>query len=470
MSSLAIFLFFFFHFIKTQSFHLSLQEIMNLSNSLIEDLKYFLNSSPTSWHAVEEMIRRLKESGFVELKEEDLWSIQNGKAYFVQRNRSSLSIFITPHSHPKRVRLFASHTDSPALKLKPNSEMRKNGMISFGVEVYGGPLLTSWLNRDLKLAGRIVYKNQQAKIIEKLIQLDQHPFIIPQLAIHLDREINEKGLILNKQDHLNVLAALETELSSSLSYLETLIREKIPDYSQLIDFDLFFVPIENARLIGYKQEMLASYRVDSLTSVHAIFDAFIQSTEPHQTDIKMAMFWDNEEVGSSTAQGADSPFFKETFERILNSLKMSRDEYFRITSQSTCISIDLAHGSHPNHLDKHDNQHRPVLGQGVVIKYNAQQKYATSPRSSLPIHLTAEAENIPLQKFVSRNDMPCGSTIGPIQASQTGMPTVDIGCGQLSMHSCREILSCQDQLWLSSLLKSLLQIERWPEIESISDF
>jgi len=438
---------------------------MQSSISLIEDLKQFLDLSPTSWHAVSEITKRLKAANFIELKEHEAWSIQKGKAYFVQRNGSSLCAFVIPHSHPHRIRLFASHTDSPALKLKPKPEIRKNGIISFGVEVYGGPLLTSWLNRDLQLAGRILYKDQSNRIMEELIELDKHPFLIPQVAIHLDREVNEKGLLLNKQEHLNVLAALEEQVPNDCSYLETLIREKIPKFARLIDFDLFFTPLEKARLIGYQQEMLASYRIDSLSSVHAILHALIQNSQPHSNDIKMAMFWDNEEIGSYTAQGADSPFFRQTMDRILLGLNGGKEESFRLISQSTCVSIDLAHALHPNHTDKHDSQHQPLLGKGIVLKYNAQQKYATNARSALPIHIAAEEQNIPLQKFVSRNDMPCGSTIGPIQASQTGMPTVDIGCGQLSMHSCREILCCQDQIWLTSLLKSLMSIEHWPQIE-----
>ena len=436
---------------------------MEANISLMEDLKQFLDDSPTAWHAVKEIIRRLKENGFEELKEEESWDVQSNQSYFVQRNHSSLCAFITPQSFPERIRLLASHTDSPALKLKPEPEIRKNQAVIFAVEVYGGPVLNSWLNRDLGLAGRIVYKSHQGNIQESLVNLNRHPLIIPQLAIHLDREVNEKGLILNKQDHLNALAALDQDLPPNSSYLETLIREEI-SFAQLLDFDLFLVPLEKACFIGYNQQLLASYRIDNLSSAHAILYALLKESHPHKHEIKMAMFWDNEEIGSQTAQGADSPFFNQTLERILWALEVKRDDHFRIMSRSTCFSVDLAHSLHPNHVDKHDPQHQPILGKGVVLKYNAQQKYATSARSSVPIHVVAEMQKIPLQKFVSRNEMPCGSTIGPIHASRTGMSTVDIGCGQLSMHSCREILSCQDQIGLSSLLESLMKVEKWPDI------
>ena len=426
--------------------------------------KEFLDSSPTSWHAVESIVALLKKYQFKELSSKERWSIEPGKGYFVVHHDSSIAIFITPTCAMKRVRLFASHTDSPALKLKPSPEIYNDPMISMGVETYGSPLLSSWLNRDLKLAGKVIYKNFDHKICQQLLQLDNHPMIIPQLAIHLDREINEKGLQLNKQNHLNSLASLQKVFSSHATYLKTLIKEKVTDFSQLIDFELFLVPMEKASFIGYKKELLASYRIDSLASVHDILCALLKQKDPLQNDLKMALFWDHEEIGSNTPQGAASPFFEETFKRIANGLKMEEEERSCVFPRSTCISVDLAHALHPNYLEKHDLQHRPLLGEGVVIKYSASQRYATNLCSALPIYEAAQKAQVPIQKFVSRNDIPSGSTIGPIHASATGMQTVDIGCAQLSMHSCREILAWQDQQWLFALLCQLMKIEPWPEI------
>lgn len=433
------------------------------STPLLQDLSTFLDANPTAWHAVDHCTQKLKNRGFTELKEADSWSLKQGQGYYIKHLQSSICAFVLPTSPPKRVRLLASHTDSPSFKLKPQPEIRRHQTLLFGAEVYGAPLLSSWLNRDLGLAGRVIYTTTDGQLQETLVRLQKYPLVIPQLAIHLDREVNEKGLLLNKQEHFNVLAALEQDVPPHTSYLEMLLREEI-DFEQLLSFDLLLFPIEKSRFIGYKQQFLASYRIDSLASVHAALSALLDDPSPLDEDIKMTIFWDNEEVGSSTAQGAESPFFNHTLERLLLALGQSRENYFRVLSQSHCTSIDLAHALHPNYADKHDPQHHPILGKGVIVKTNAQQRYASDAYSSLPIHLLASKSSIPLQKFVSRNDMPCGSTIGPLQACMTGIPTVDIGCGQLSMHSSRELMACQDHVSLFTLLKALLQTKEWPQI------
>lgn len=425
------------------------------NNPIIDDLLLFLDQSPTAWHAVENITQQLIEKGFKELVETERWLIEPGQSYFLQRNNSSLCAFITPTQTPQKIKLLASHTDSPSLKIKPKPEIRKFKSILLGVEVYGAPLLSSWLNRDLGLAGRIIYSDHHNKLHERLVNLTDHPLIIPQLAIHLDREVNEKGLLLNKQEHLNALAALEIDLPEHDSYLKMLLSQKI-DLKDLIEFDLFLYPLEKARLIGFQEQLIASYRIDSLASVHAILTAFLKDTGALESEIKMVMFWDNEEIGSHTAQGAESTFFNQIIERLTYALKMDKEDYFRLINRSTCISIDLAHALSPNYADKHDPQHQPLLGQGIIIKHNAQQRYATDARSSSAFQLLGNIKQIPLQKFVSRNDMPCGSTIGPLHSCLSGMPTVDIGCGQLSMHSSREVMACRDHLWLCELLEAFL--------------
>jgi aspartyl aminopeptidase len=423
--------------------------------AIITDLLSFLNHSPTAWHAVDECIQRLNEKGFQPLKEEDQWILQPGQSYYVNRNGSSLCAFIVSSSIPKRIHLLASHTDSPSLKLKPQPEIRKHQAVLFGVEVYGAPLLSSWLNRDLGLAGRVCYIDQQKNMKESLVCLTHHPFTIPQLAIHLDREVNEKGLILNKQEHLQVLAALDENLPAG-SYLETLLREQFT-FEKVLSFDLFFYPLEPSRLVGFEGQMIASYRIDSLASVHAILQAFLQESQPQHETIKMIMFWDHEEVGSGSAQGAESPFLTQVLERILITMNQNREDYFRILHQSTCLSVDLAHALHPNYADKHDSNHPIFLGKGVTLKSNAQQRYATSARTSALIQKLADDNQLSLQKFVSRNDLPCGTTIGPIQSTQLGIPTVDLGCGQLSMHASRELMACRDHLQLYQLLRAFLK-------------
>ncbi|CAF24214.1 M18 family aminopeptidase [Candidatus Protochlamydia amoebophila] len=434
-----------------------------MKNYYLNDLLSYLNNAPTPWHAVEEACQRLSKHGYTELKENEKWELKLGHSYYIKHHQTTLCVFTLPKNSPTRVRLLASHTDSPGFKLKPQAEIRRHSMILLGVEIYGSPLLNSWLNRDLGIAGHIIYKNKNNQPENCLVQLDSFPVVIPQLAIHLDREVNEKGLLLNKQEHLNALAALEKDIPTGQTYLETILKKQI-DFQELLTFDLFLYPLDKARFVGFENQFISSYRIDSLASVHAALSALIETATPLENDIKMAIFWNHEEVGSHTSQGAESPFFHQTLERILLNLNCSKEDFFRLLNQSHCTSIDLAHALHPNYLDKHDGMHQPKLGQGVIIKNNAQQRYASTATSSIPIHLAAGIEQIPLQHFVSRNDMPCGSTIGPLQACTAGISTVDIGCGELSMHSCRELMASEDYIHLLNLLKVILKMPDWPII------
>jgi aspartyl aminopeptidase len=424
------------------------------SSALIQDLLAFLDTSPTSWHATENIAKKLLEHSFIELNEKDEWNIQPGSSYFIRR-QGSISAFITPKSVIKSATIVASHTDSPGFKLKPLPEMRRFGSILLGIEVYGAPLITSWLNRDLGLAGTVSYLDKHGHLKNSLVQLNNYPLVIPQLAIHLDREVNEKGLLLNKQEHLHVLAGLEKDLPSNESYLDIVLKEVI-DFKKILNFDLFLYPLSQAGLIGYQHKLISSYRIDSLASVHAALNALLHHPKPSQETIKMIVFWDHEEIGSQSERGAGSPFFSQLLERITLALNIPRADYLRLITQSNCLSVDLAHALHPNFAEKHDAAHQPFLGEGVVLKNNAQMRYATDSQSAAALCATAEKHHLPLQKFVSRNDIPCGSTIGPIHASNTGIPTVDIGCGQLSMHSARELMSCDDQLSMYKLLSDHL--------------
>lgn len=420
---------------------------------IIQDFVAFLNASPTAWHAVESVEQRLLQSGFEILREEDSWTLKPGGRYLVTRNGSSLCAFCLPTSSPKGVRILASHTDSPGLKLKPNPEFRKQEMVLFGVEVYGSPLLNSWLNRDLGLAGKVAYLDGKGQLQETLVRLDKHPLIIPQLAIHLDRDVNEKGLVLNKQDHLSALAAIGKQKEDR--YLEKLLQEQIA-YQELLGFELFLYPLDPARLVGFRNQMISSYRLDNLGGVHAASTAFIQELKPSKDLIKMIVFWDNEEVGSSTAQGAESPFLPETIERVMIALNKTREDYFRLLRQSLCLSVDLVHAAHPNYMEKHDAQHQPIMGEGAVMKVSAQQRYVSDSRLLALVNLIAKKAKISLQTYVNRNDIKGGTTIGPIQSALTGIPTIDIGYGQLSMHSSREMAACSDHLAMVKLLTTFL--------------
>ncbi len=427
-------------------------------SKLIDDLIQFLDLCPTAWHAVEEIAKRLKTAKFEELYEGDSWKIKPGGAYFVRRNGSTLGAFVVPKKAPQSLTILGSHTDSPAFKIKPKAEFLKENMLMLGVEIYGGPLLTSWLNRDLGIAGRVVYRDAKKKIHEAIVRLDSSPVVIPQLAIHLDRTVNDSGLVLNKQEHLAALAGLinpEEAKKWKSSFLDQLIREKIGPH-KILGHDLFLYPLEKARLLGYEGEMLSSYRIDNLGGAHASLQGLIASHQPAEEKLKMAIFWDNEEIGSDTAQGAGSPFLPQLLERITLNLKLTREDYFRLLSKGLCVSVDLTHALHPNYADKHEPRHQLLMNRGVVIKSNAQHRYASDACTKGAIVAICEDQKIPYQLFVSRNDIPSGSTIGPIAAHVLGMPTVDVGYPQLSMHSCREVAGCRDHEAMCKLLGAVL--------------
>lgn len=421
----------------------------------VQQLITFLNCSPSAWHAVEEVKGVLSKNNFVELKEEDIWKLKSGGKHFVIRNGSSLLAFILPSHAPQSAVALGAHTDSPGLKLKPNAEFYKDNMRMLGVEIYGGPLLNSWLNRDLGIAGRILYADSHHKVREALVRLDAQPVTIPQLAIHLDRKVNDEGLVLNKQEHLSALAGFaDSEAEKKSGYLETLLKNKF-DVRELLAHDLFLFPLEEAKTLGLGNRMLASFRLDNLASVLAAVQALTGSSNPLKNQIKMIALWDNEEIGSSTAQGAASPFLPHVLERIFLGLGKKREDFLSSLNRSLCISLDVVHAAHPNYPDKHEPRHQVLLEKGAVLKFNAQHRYATDMRSAEPLLQAARKCKINLQKFTSRGDIPGGSTIGPIHAASTGMPTADLGIPQLSMHSARELIAWPDYLQLCSLLKAL---------------
>lgn len=427
-------------------------------------LMSFLDNAPTPWHAVASLSAQLQSAAFISQSEQHCWSLVPGGRYFTTRDGSSLCAFIMPRNRPRRIRLIASHLDSPGLKIKPHPEMSRHQMIVWGVEVYGSPLLSSWLNRDLGIAGRLIYEEPSGRWREAIIRIDDWPLVIPQLAIHLDRDVNERGVQLNKQEHLHALASLQPS-DSTHSLFTKLLQQQVGE-KPIIDHDLFLFPLEPARLLGNPASpFLAAYRIDSLASVNAATHALCTSTDPLDDEIKMVVYWNHEEIGSHTAQGAASPFFSEILTRLLTVANLSREEQFCLVQRSLCLSVDLAHALHPNFVDRHDPLHAPRLGGGVVIKSHANQRYATTARAVFPLYAIARRKNLPLQRFVSRNDLPCGTTIGPIHAQLTGMPTVDLGTPQLSMHASRELMACADHDALCHLLGGFFEAEGWPEEE-----
>lgn len=420
---------------------------------LLEDLFDFLSHAPTSWHAGMEMGNRLASLDYTPLRLDEKWSLEKGGKYFVI-DEGAFAAFSLPKAKPKQMHIIAAHTDSPALKLKPKPEILTKNMVQLGVEVYGSPILPSWVNRDLAIAGRVVVEQKKGQIEEHLVYFDDAPVIIPLLAPHLDREAFQQGLQLNKQDHLLPIATLH-EGKLEQSYLEKLLKRQL-SFHKLLDFDLFLVPLEPPRFLGSENELVASYRLDNLVSCHAGLVALGHLDKPLEKTLALGVFWDHEEVGSATPAGAESSLFFDIYERICRFYKIEGEEEGILRKNSHCLSVDVAHAFNPNYAKKYDEHHAPLLGEGITLKYNANMRYTTTAKSGANVKALCDALNLKCQSFVNRSDNPAGSTVGPLFSTQMGIDTADIGLAQLSMHAAREVIACQDHIDMCTLLTAFL--------------
>ncbi|WP_455205211.1 M18 family aminopeptidase [Kaarinaea lacus] len=421
-------------------------------SSFIEGLLEFLQQSPTPFHAVDNIHEILKTAGFVHLYESEEWDILPGGSYYVIRNDSSLIAF-TIGAKPiaeNGVRIVGTHTDSPCLKVKPQPEIVKNSYLQLGVEVYGGALLNPWFDRDLSMAGRVSYLSNDGQIKHALIDFNHPIAVIPSLAIHLDKEVNENRSI-NKQEHLPpVLMNLESD-EEEVDFREILAAHmknqfEESDVVEVLDYELSLYDTQPPALVGMNKDFIASARLDNLLSCYVGLMSFIEAGE----DVScMLVCSDHEEVGSGSHAGAQGPFLQSVLERI----SKSNEELHRVIDHSMLISVDNAHGIHPNYSDKYDEKHGPILNRGPVIKVNANQRYATNSETSAVFRFLCNSLEIPVQSFVVRSDMACGSTIGPITAAEIGVKTLDVGVPQFAMHSIREMAGKSDGYYLYQVLR-----------------
>jgi len=426
---------------------------MSKSRDLNAGLCDFIQASPTPFHAVENLSEALEEAGYRHLHESDIWQLEPEKGYFVCRNSSSLIAFRTGKGKLQDLgfRIVGAHTDSPCLKVKPQAALVKKGYAQSGVEVYGGVLLNPWFDRDLSLAGRVHYKQGDGTLASCLIDFKKAIASIPSLAIHLDREANSNRSI-NKQKHLApiLLQMGENEKFDFNALLLNFLHEnlKLNDAEKILSYELSFYDSQQPGLIGIKEEFIASARLDNLLSCYVGLQALIESDN---NQAALLLCSDHEEVGSVSASGAAGSFLEAVIERITESLAVENNEKLqeakrRLLEHSMLISVDNAHGIHPNY------NHGPLINDGPVLKINANQRYASnSETSALLISLCDDVE-VPLQSFVVRSDMACGSTIGPIIAAELGLKTVDIGVPTFAMHSIRELAGSKDTEYLLQVL------------------
>jgi len=420
-------------------------------NKEAEELLKFINNSPTAFHAVSELKKELKMSGFKELDLKKNWDLKKGEKYYVERNNSALIAFITGEEFLKEgFRIISSHTDSPSLKIKPDPIINNEGLCVLNTEVYGGPILNTWYDRDLSLAGKIVLKSEKSfQLQEELIDLKEKLAVIPNLAIHLNKDINENGeidkkkglraLITQKLDKKNNENKKEEDSKSEFEFDLKKLISQITKYEadDILELELFLYPTQKAEFIGANQEFISAGRQDNLSMVHSALKALIKSEAADWT--QMAVFYDNEEIGSHTPQGADSPFAGDLIERIIYNLGADKEDYYRIIEKSFLLSADMAHAVHPNFSEEHDQNNRPMLNQGPVIKYNANLKYTTNASTAGVLIDLMEKNDIPYQFYTNRSDKRGGSTIGPIAATQLGIKSIDLGNPLLAMHSSREL-------------------------------
>ena len=393
-----------------------------------DDLRAFVDVSPTPFHAVAEMTRRLSQAGFTELVETALWSLAPGDQHFVVRDGGSLIAFRVGSAAPadSGFRMVGTHTDSPTFKVRPLSDVTRAGYRLVGVEPYGGMLAHTWMDRELTVAGRVVLADGTSE----LVTLAGGKLRLPSLAIHLDRSVRD-GLVLDPQRHLVPVLGLDTEAG----LLEQLGQP------EALGFDLVLTDTQPAGATG--SDWIAAPRLDNLGSCHSALHALLDAPVSSYTQLLVAN--DHEEVGSGSAQGARGPFLADALARVVAATGAGDAQAFhRAMAQSRLVSADMAHAVHPNYADRHEPSHTPVLGGGPVLKHNANQSYATSAASAAWFAACAAEVGVPVQHFVTRADLPCGSTIGPLTATRLGIATVDVGSPMLSMHSCRELASAAD--------------------------
>ncbi len=420
-------------------------------NPTTDNLLRFLDASPSPWHAGAEVSRRLKDAGVPLVAEDMNWSPQPGKAFHTTRGGSTVAAVRVPAGFapkdPPPFHIVAAHTDSPCPRLKPRPPRLQHGYRQWGVELYGGALFNSWLDRDLGIAGRVFSPGAPEP---KHVRLDAHPVRIPQLAIHLDKTVNEKGVVLNAQKHL--VPILGQDGGDSLeAALEGIANAPFSD----LTFELCLFDTQPAAYGGFGDAFVYSGRLDNLAMCHAALSAFVDA--PAETSIQVVALFDHEEAGSTSSRGAQSNFLAGLLERVALGLGVDRAGWLRMLPQSLLVSADMAHAIHPNYPEMHDADHAPRLNGGPVLKANANLRYASDAFSGARFMEWARRAGVPVQNFVNRSDLGCGTTVGPLLAAQLGIPAVDAGSAMLSMHSAREMAGADDPAMMTALLREFLR-------------
>ncbi len=429
-------------------------------NTVATELLEFIKSATSPYQVVEEGIKSLKPSGFEEIKLGEAWSLKAGGAYYVKPYGTSLFAFTVGDSwkEGQSLRIAAAHTDQPGFRLKPNTEMVTGIYCKLNTEVYGGPILNTWLDRPLSIAGRVALKSKDPFHPDmRVIDLKKPLLTIPNLAIHINREVN-KGVELNKQtDTIPIIATLKENLDKEKFFIEYLAEQLKIETGDILDYDLYIYNAEEGCLIGMEEDFISCPRLDNLTSVWALLKGIKEGRR--EEGINLIALYDNEEIGSRSKQGADSALLNMILEKIYAGLGTDkRESLYEAMAEGMLLSVDVAHGVHPNRPEKYDPVNQTKLNGGLVFKIDSNQKYTFDTEAVAIAQQICGLYDIEYQKFVNRSDMPGGMTLGPIISSWLPMKAVDLGVPLLGMHSSRELMGARDQENLERLIKGFFHL------------
>lgn len=424
----------------------------------VQDLLTFIDASPSPWHAVAAIETALKAFQFVRLDETNKWSLQPGGRYYVVRDDSSMVFFVLGHKAlvESGFKIVGAHTDSPGFRIRPNAAtVNAGGIARLGVEIYGGPILATFTDRDLSLAGRVCYIDEQGNLAHKRVHFDRPLVRLPNLAIHMNRGVNDEGLKLHKQNELPLLFAQLTDEQLPQPYFLALLEQAAGiDAERLLSWDLAVYDTQKGTFWGANDEFYANSQIDNLASCHAGLQALLDDTVLNNTESTLVCaFFDHEEIGSESHVGAAGSFLTDILQRISMAMSSEREDFARALARSFLISADMAHAYQPNFPSAYDADHKVFVNKGPVIKSNASRRYSSESISTAQFIRWCEEAGVPYQRYSHRSDLPCGSTIGPIASAKLGIRSVDVGCPMWAMHSIRESAGVQDHAYMIKVLR-----------------
>ena len=422
----------------------------------VQNLLDFIDASPSPWHVVKSVETQLEKFKFVKLIETEKWALEAGGRYYVVRDDSSIIMFVQGQKPLVQTgfKMIGAHTDSPGLRIKPQAATGGDGLLRVGVEIYGGPILATFTDRDLSLAGRINYKDDNHKIVSTLLKFDRPLLRLPNLAIHMNRAVNEDGLKLHKQNELPlILSTIANECLPQAYFTQLLQEQTAGDIGRILSWDLAVYDTQKGAFWGAENEFYANSQLDNLASCHAALEALLDETVLASDNTLVCALFDHEEVGSESNKGADGSFLSDVLQRIALATEKNKEDFAIALAKSFMISADMAHAYQPNFPSAYDADHKVTINKGPVIKVNANQRYSTESVSQAQFIDWCEQAGVPYQKYSHRCDLACGSTIGPITSARLGIRSIDVGSPLWAMHSIRESAGVLDHNYMIKVMK-----------------